>query len=99
MKTLKDLGTHHLVRCGNPDDRVQYEVLFKSFLLEHPPLEPLIMVPREELRTEAINQIKYLETEFITERPKDLADVYKNKAAYQIQWIKHFFNITEEDLK
>lgn len=52
-----------------------------------------------ELRQEAIKQIKYLETEFITERPKDLADVYKNKAAYQIQWIKHFFNITDEDLK
>ena len=48
-----------------------------------------------ELREVAKEWIKYLENEFIAERPKELADAYKNKAAYQIQWIMQFFNLDD----
>ena len=47
------------------------------------------------LKDAAKKWISYLENEFVTERPKELNAVYKNKAAYQIQWIKHFFNLEE----
>ena len=47
---------------------------------------PLVMA--KELKAEAMNWVKYL----IKKRGIGGAD------AYDVLWIKHFFNITEEDL-
>ena len=53
-----------------------------------------VSVDTMELKQEAIKWIYMLELnkkEFILDRRKD------NKDIYLINWIKHFFNLTEED--
>jgi len=50
------------------------------------------MVPEEDLRAEAIRWVKNLSKEI-----KEGYVVISRLA--QIEWIKHFFNLTEEDLK
>ena len=51
---------------------------------------PDTWLPRDELRQEAIKQIKnHIGT----------IDCVKINLCVRCEWIKHFFNITEEDLK
>ena len=53
------------------------------------------VINKEELKQEAIKWIKLCEKE--KERAFNSTD--ENCIIAQINWIKHFFNITEEDLK
>lgn len=52
-----------------------------------------------DLRQEAIKWIKELYKESFITNPKLNNKELTNSKAHTISWIKHFFNITEEDLE
>jgi len=56
----------------------------------------LLDVYREELRKEAINWIKTWQKYQLN--PQTDSEFYMMKQA-KINWVKHFFNITDEELK
>ena len=66
--------------------------LFKGYLRETSP--PIEVVSTKTLKQEVIKWIKFLESDaywksnLITSDPNEVAN-----------WIKHFFNVSEEDLK
>jgi len=85
LKTLKDL------------EEITYKRLRKekSMSLTWQDMEKTI-------RQEAINWIKELEDNTYEERIEQFVEVYhdgRKYASHVINWISHFFNITEEDLK
>ncbi len=89
LKTLKDLAFSHQLFSDKRvnlcrEDNVREEAIKWVKELEKSPTEPFISVNKD------IIQAKVEETSF-----KIL--IAENQAL--LNWIKHFFNITEEDLK
>ena len=89
LKTLKDM-------TGLPN---KWNPGFERFGLKGE-FTDYTLVKKDELRQEAIKWIKKLDEEckLIRESPEKRSYLIESNA-YAVPWIKHFFNITEEDLR
>lgn len=85
LKTLKDLErpTVYLDTGTVSERKVNFE--------------PYMIVLTDKLRQEAIKHIRHLRANPVKETWDLDTDINTN--AFKEDWIKHFFNITEEDLK
>ncbi len=89
LKTLKDICTEYnrKLKLGENADYVEV---------------PSKYVDYHDLRIEAIKWCKELKKsdnhDHSTCYPSQLCDWCEN-GAHKVEWIKHFFNLTEEDLK
>ena len=102
LKTLKDIGKNRMVHFGFKWEEMgitkkQSEVINEQchFVLAGLTKD---MVFKESLKQAAIEWIKHLEEN--QKEPVQTEDIFiAMKNTDIIKWIKHFFNLSEEDLK